>query len=165
VADLRRDAVRATYQLSAEHDAGADAGADGEHHHGLFGVGRRAVAELRPGRHVSVVLHHYRQGDGVLDVALQRFVAPGEIGGEKHCGTGGVDPPGGSDAYRVSLVGFSKFAYDFNDHVPGRGNVAGWGFAPGGGDDGPVRVDHPAEHLRAADVHADGESHGGVLPC
>ena len=41
----------------AEHDAAADAGADGEQHHRVVGVPGRAEPELGPGGHVGVVLH------------------------------------------------------------------------------------------------------------
>ena len=83
VADLGADAEGAAEQLAVEHDAAADAGADGDQQQ-VVDVVAGAEGELAPGGGVRVVLDHHREVDPRLEVGLEVDVAPGDVGREHH---------------------------------------------------------------------------------
>src|SRR2546423_1211010 len=75
--DLGREPPPAAQQPPVEHDASADAGADGHTHHVVAAPG--AEAKFTPGRRVGVVLYRDRQATAALDFRPQLLVPPGQV--------------------------------------------------------------------------------------
>ena len=106
VADLGADAEGAAVQRAVEHDAAADAGADGDQQQ-VVDVVAGAEGELAPRRGVGVVLDDDRQVDALLELGPEVDVAPGDVGREHDHGARLVDVAGGADADRGRCRGAS----------------------------------------------------------
>ncbi len=157
VAELAGDAELAALDLAVLQDGAADAGTEGDHDEVVLAAAG-AEAPLRPGGRVGVVVHEDRYGEPAGEAVAQRFVAPGQVGGEQHAVAVGVDPAGGADADRVHVVPVGQVQHQFDDGV--LDDLGALGLVRGLRaellQDVAVGV-HDARHdLGAADVDADG---------
>ncbi len=163
VAELAAHAPAAPVDGAAEDEAAADAGADGDGDEvALAPAG--AEAELAPGHRVGVVLHHDGQAGHLGEPALERLLAPGEVGGEADDAAGLVDEPGGADADGLDLVLVGQFLDRLGHGLGDLGRVVGRGRLQETLDDQPVGVDDARRDLGAADVDTDGQRHVVCLP-
>ena len=151
------DAERAAEQLAVEHDAAADAGADGDQQQ-VVDVLAGAEGELAPGRGVRVVLDDDRQVDPLLEVGLEVHVAPGEVGREHHRRPGLVDVAGRADADGGDLVARLSSVDQLLDGLLDRLGVGRRRLDAQLLDDRAVLVDDAAGDLGAADVDAAGQA-------
>jgi hypothetical protein len=155
VAELARDPVGTTHQRAPEDDAAADAGTDGEQHHGVVRVTARAELELGPGGGVRVVLDDHRKAHLGGDVLAQRLVAPGEVRCELHGRARGVDPAGGTDPDGPDRVHVGQLHDHLGDHAQRLRGVVGRRRPAGLRQHLTVHVDDAAEHFGTADVDTD----------
>ena len=144
-------------QLVADDDAAAQARAERDADDVAVALAR-AEAVLAPGGRVRVVLDDDGEADALLDLLLQRFLAPVDVGREVDGGPLAVDVTGGADAHAHDLVSGARA-------VDGGGDRVHDGFGRAGGrhlvgrEDVALLVDHARRDLRAADIDTDGESH------
>src|SRR5674536_198660 len=116
--------------------------------------------QVLPPRHrVGVVLHDGWQADPHFDLGLQRLVPPGQVRGEAHGPTTGLDEAGGADPHRRHRMGGPQRVHHLGDGVGRPVNRGARGAPLELGQDATVLVDDPGRDLGAADVHADGECH------
>ncbi len=157
VAELGGDAEPAAAQLVADDDAAAEAGAERDADDVVVALAR-AEAVLAPGGGVGVVLDDDGQADALLDLVLERLVAPVDVGREEDRGALVVDVSGGADADGLDLVAlagpFDRGGDGVHDGLGGRRCRHREGV-----EDRALLVHDSGRDLRAADVDADGQSH------
>lgn len=155
--ELGGDAEASAPQLVADDDAAAQAGAERDADDVVVALAG-AEAVLAPGRAVRVVLDDDGQADALLDLVLQRFVPPVDVGREEYGRALVVHVSGGADADGLDGVVAADLGDGGADGL--RHSVRG---RRGGHlvrlKDRALFVDHAGRDLRAADVDADGESH------
>jgi hypothetical protein len=161
VPELARHAELAALDLAVLQDRAADAGAEGDHDQVVLAAAP-AEAPLRPGGGVRVVVHHHGDREAAGDAVAERFVAPGQVGGEQDAVAVGVHPARRADADRVHVVAVGEVEDQLDDGVLDDAGALGLvrGLRAERLQDVAVGVDDARHHLGAADVDADGVDAG-----
>ncbi len=156
MAELAGDAVLAALDLAVLQDRATDAGAQRDHDEVVLAAAG-AEAPLGPGSAVGVVVDQDGHGEPLGQAVAERFVAPGQVGGEQHAVAVGVDPAGRADADGVHVVPVGEVQDQFGDGV--LDDLGALGLVRGLRaellEDVAVGVDDTRHHLRTADVDAD----------
>ena len=164
VAQLGRCTVAAGQQLTVQHYAAADTGAQRDHDHAAapFACAR---AVLAPGGHVGVVIHMDGQAGALVDHLAQRDVVKFQIVGIQHGAGVHIDAAGCADAHPGGITqgqaqGSRHAAAEQRDTV---GDVRRRAGQPGldavGQQQFPVQVGNAACDVGAAQIDPDTITH------